>query len=96
MGGMSSGSLSLTLSWIGCFESHEILQCASGLTRSDGEEVDVLSETAATLRTNRGAALNLRRVTLVAVVAIILGGSERLQVTQFHSRLRFRTLNSFN
>ena len=76
MGGMFSGSLSLVLSWIGCLESHEILLGASGLTRSDAEVVDVLSETNGT-RLNLGCGLAKSRgvpiVRRVALVVIILG-----------------------
>ena len=76
IGGMFSGSLSLILSSIGCFESHEIFLGASGLTRSDAEEVDVLNRAGdAALReclANSEVVPNLRRVALVTVVAIIL------------------------
>lgn len=78
-GGIFSGSLSLILNRIGCFESHEIMLGASGLTRSDGEGVDVLNRAAGTLReclANSKLLLSFRIVTLVTVVvAIIFGGS---------------------
>ena len=81
-GCMFSGSLSLILSAIGCFESHEILLGSSGLTLSDDEDADVLNGATVTLReclANSGVVLSRRRVTLVAVVAIILGDVAQLK-----------------